>query len=100
MTYGIASHDTTEILRAAGLVHAIEKLDEDVVWEVDIVFAGALDESFQVNSADAYDVAAVLFEAIEPDAASKGETLEVSVYCRTNPDDCYPLAEHVYDPSE
>lgn len=87
MTYGVASHPTEEILAAAGLLDRLTiPADEDRVVEVDILFEGALDESFQVQEIHAEDVAEVLFEDFSQTYPLA--EFEVSVYDRTNPDDC------------
>ena len=87
MTYGVSSNQTDEILRAAGLIHALllDEADETVI-EVDVLFEGALDESFAVQPGLAEDVVEVLFEALA--AEFESAEFEVSAWDRTNPDDC------------
>ena len=101
MTYGIASNTTEEILAAAGLLDRLTiPADEDRVIEVDIVFEGALDESFQVQATYAWDVAEVIFEAMTSDTEFTWAEFEVSVYDRTNPDDCTEVSTLSHEPPE
>lgn len=81
MSYGIESHTTRGILAAAGLLDAVKVYHDEPVIEVDVVFEGAVDESFAVDPARADDVAEVLFEqfCLDFDLCE----FEVSVWDRT-----------------
>lgn len=88
MPYGSMSDELAIVLNGHGITHYGPQDDEGTWARVDVIFAGALDESFDVSlrENDVNAIVDAIFEHITTRDYAKGESVCVDAY-ETNGDD-------------
>jgi hypothetical protein len=82
MPYGTISTETEHVLREQGITYSPPHNPEETFARVDVIFAGALDESFEVDLSenDASAIVDAIFEHITSRDYARGEHVCVDAY--------------------